>query len=108
MLVLFVSGSTGAAAVLGSVLGAFVNHTGLFIGALLGGLIGVWVAVRLSKTLRFIGANEIRPGVIGGCVGFLLAAPLAAANAHTPIIPRPERRACGPWSLSFDKSRRQN
>ena len=87
MLVLFVSGSTGAAAVLGSVLGASVNHTGLFIGALLGGLIGVWVAVRLSKTLRFIEANEIRPGVIGGCIGFLLAAPLAAANAHTPIIP---------------------
>lgn len=87
MLVLFVSGSTGAAAVLGSVLGAAVNHAGLFIGALLGGLIGVWVAVRLSKSLRFIEANEIRPGILGGCIGFLLAAPLAAANAHTPVIP---------------------
>jgi hypothetical protein len=87
MLVLFVSGSTGAVAVLGSVLGASVNHTGLFVGALFGGLIGVWVAVRLSKTLRFIEANEVRAGILGGGIGFLLAAPVAAANAHTPVIP---------------------
>lgn len=87
MLVLFVSGSTGAAAVLGSVLGASMNHAGLFIGALFGGLIGVWVAVRLSKTLRLIEAKDNSPGILGGCIGFLAAAPLAAANAHTPVIP---------------------
>ena len=87
MLILLVSCSTGAAAVLGSVLGASVNHAGLFIGAVCGGLIGVWVAVRLSKSLRFIEADEIRPGILGGCIGFLLAAPLAAANAHTAVIP---------------------
>jgi len=87
MLFLFVSGSTGAAAVLGSVLGAAANHVGLFIGALFSGLIGVWVGVRLSKTLRFIEASDIRPGILGGGIGFLLMAPLAAANAHTPIIP---------------------
>ena len=87
ILVLFVSGSSGAVAVLGSVIGAAVNHAGLFIGALVGGLIGVWVSVRLSKAVRFIKADEVRPGILGGGIGFLLAAPLAAANAHTPVIP---------------------
>ncbi len=87
MLFFFVTGLTGIAAVLGSVLGAAVNQAGLFIGAVFGGLIGVWVAVRLSKTLRFIEPNEMRPGILGGCIGFLLAAPLAAATAHTPLIP---------------------
>jgi len=85
MLALLLSGSTGAAAVLGSVLGAAVSHTELFY--LVGGLIGVWVAVRFSKMLRSIEANEIRLGILGGGIGFLLAAPLAAANAHTPVIP---------------------
>jgi hypothetical protein len=88
MLVLFVSGSTGVAAVLGSVLGASVNHEGLSIGALCVGLIGVRAAVLLSKALRFIEANEIRPAMLGGCTGFLLAAPLAAADAHKPAVVR--------------------
>ncbi len=82
-----VSSLTGFAAGLASVLGASVSHVGLFIGAVLGGFTGVAAAIRLSKALRLITAHDIWFGILGGCIGFLVAAPLAATNAHTPVIP---------------------
>ena len=87
ILFFFVTGLTGFSAVLASMLGRSVSHAGLFIGAVLGGLIGVCLAVRLSKTLGLINRPDVRPGILGGCIGFLLAAPLAAVGAHTPVVP---------------------
>ena len=81
------SGLTGLTALFGSVFGGAANHIGLFIGAVLGGLIGVFTALALSKRFRLISPQDVRPGILGGCIGFVAAAALAAANAHTVIIP---------------------
>jgi len=82
-----VSGLAGLAAVFGSMLGGAVSHVGLFIGAVSGGLIGVFTALVLSRHFRLISPQDVGPGMLGGCIGFVAAAAMAAANAHTPIIP---------------------
>ena len=82
-----VSGLAGLAAVFGSMLGGAVSHVGLFIGAVSGGLIGVFTALVLSRRFRLISPKDIGPGILGGCIGFVAAAALAAASAHTVIIP---------------------
>ena len=86
-LFLFVSGLAGLAAVFGSMLGGTASHVALFIGAVAGGLVGVFTALVLSKRFRLINPQDVRPGILGGCIGFVAAAALAAANAHTAIIP---------------------
>ena len=68
-------------------LGRATSHVGLFIGAGAGGLIGVFTALVLSKRFRLISPRDVGPGVLGGCIGFVAAAALATANAHTAIIP---------------------
>lgn len=82
-----VSVFTGAAAVVASMVGASFGHHALFAGAILGGFAGVTAAIRLSATFRLIEPAAVWPGILGGWIGFLIAAPLAAANAHTPVIP---------------------
>ena len=83
----FVSGLAGLAAVFGSILGGAASHVGLFIGAVSGGLIGVVTALVLSNCFRLIRPQDVGPGILGGCIGFVAAAALAAGNAHTAIIP---------------------
>src|SRR5262249_49842309 len=84
----FVSGFTGATAALTSmVAAALLSHSALFVGAILGGLAGVAAAVRLSAALQLLAAPAVWPGTFGGWIGFLIAAPLAVANAHTQVIP---------------------
>ena len=68
-------------------LGGAVSHVGLFIGAVSGGLIGVFTALVPSRHFRLISPQDVGPGILGGCIGFVAAAAMAAANAHTPIIP---------------------
>ena len=63
----FVSGLAGLAAVFGSMLGGGASHVGLFIGAVSGGLIGVFTALGLSKRFRLISPKDVRPGIFGGC-----------------------------------------
>jgi len=82
-----VSGLAGLAAVFGSMLGGAVSHVGLFIGAVSGGLIGVFTALVPSRHFRLISPQDVGPGILRGCIGFVAAAAMAAANAHTPIIP---------------------
>jgi len=87
ILFFFVSGLAGLTALLGSIFGGAASHVGLFIGAVLGGLIGVFTAFVLSKRFRLISRQHVGPGILGGCIGFVAATALAAANAHTVIIP---------------------
>jgi len=51
----------------------------------LGGVIGVAVAV--ASRLSWILSSDRRGGFVGGVVGFAVAAPIAVANLHAPIIP---------------------
>lgn len=87
VLFILVSGVAGLAAVLGSALGAANSHAVLFVGALLGGLVGICIAALLATKLRLTTTAEIRACIFGGSVGFLIAAAIAVANAHTPMVP---------------------
>ncbi|MEK6767701.1 MAG: hypothetical protein AABY85_01790 [Gemmatimonadota bacterium] len=77
----------GLGAAVGSILGNAFGNLGLFAGAILGGVLAIIGAVMLLTKLRWL-PQGARPGAIaGGIVGFLLAAPIAVSNLHTPIMP---------------------
>ena len=71
----------------GSILGNAAGKRGLFVGAIVGGIVGVALSVQLASTLGWISPSERRGGLMGGIVGFVIAAPIAVANLHTPITP---------------------
>jgi hypothetical protein len=77
----------GALALIGSILGNFFGKTGLFAGAVLGGLIGVALAGLAARRLRLIDEGGYTRTVIGGSIGFAVACLIATSNLHTPIIP---------------------
>lgn len=87
MLVPMTSVLSGSAAVLGSILGNAGGQLWLMGGAVLGGVIGTIAAARLASRFRVIAPRQVRAASIGGLVGFGIAAPLAASNLHTPVIP---------------------
>jgi uncharacterized membrane protein YraQ (UPF0718 family) len=79
--------AAGAGAVGGSILGNAGGQAGLFVGAIIGGLIGALFGVRLCARFGWIAVAERRAATIGAMVGFLVAAPIAVTNLHTPVIP---------------------
>jgi len=77
----------GVGAVVGSILAHNLGQSGLFAGAIVGGLLGVGVGTATLARIRWL-PREVRWGALwGGVVGFLVAAPIAVANLHTPITP---------------------
>lgn len=77
----------GALALGGSILGNFFGKTGLFAGAVIGGLVGVALAALLAQRGRLMERGRYARTVIGGSLGFALACLIATSNLHTPIIP---------------------
>jgi hypothetical protein len=77
----------GVGAVLGSILGNAAGRAGLVAGAMIGGLIGIGLTVAIGSKLDWLPSPDRRPGLLGGAVGFAIAAPMAASNLHTPITP---------------------
>lgn len=77
----------GAGAVGGSILGGAGGQTMLFVGAVLGGSFGALIGVWLCARFRWLAAAQRRAASIGAVVGFLIAAPIAVMNLHTPVIP---------------------
>ena len=77
----------GVGAVAGSMVGNAFGQTGLFAGAIGGGLITTVIAVLLSVKLQWLPRPSRTGAVVGAIVGFGMAAPIAASNLHTPIIP---------------------
>jgi len=71
----------------GSVLGNSMGKTGLFVGAVIGGLTGVALAVWLSTRIGLLSKANFRPALIGGIAGFIVAAVIAVNGLWTPIIP---------------------
>jgi hypothetical protein len=71
----------------GSILGAAFGQRGLFAGAIVGGLIGIIVAVRLALWRGWISVQNQRNTLLGGIIGFAVAALIATNNLHTPVIP---------------------
>lgn len=77
----------GVGAVVGSILGSRSGQRWLLGGAVLGGVIGTVSAACLASRLRLIVPQQVRGAAIGGLLGFGVAAPLAALNLHTPVVP---------------------
>jgi len=77
----------GLGAVVGSILGNATGKTGLFVGAVVGGLLGVGAAVVALTKLKWLSSEDRRGAFVGGIGGFAVAAPIAATNLHTPVIP---------------------
>lgn len=80
-------GLTGLGAVVGSILGNAAGKPWLFAGAVVGGIAGVGAAVTALTRLRWLPAEDRHGAFAGGVVGFAVAAPIAATNLHTPVIP---------------------
>ena len=78
---------TGLAAVGGSIIGSVFGQRALVAGAIVGGALGVVVAVLSATRLGWIAPSERVGAVFGGWVGFAVAVPIAAFNLHTPIAP---------------------
>ena len=87
LLFIIVCGLTGVFIFLGSVLGNSMGKTGLFVGALLGGVAGVAAAVWLAVRFSLLDRAGFGMTFVGGVIGFVVAAVIAVKNLHGPLIP---------------------
>ena len=69
-------GVSGLLTVVGSIGGHAFGRTGLFVGAVVGGIIGVALAGLIARRLRLIDHRSYLPAVIGGSIGYVWAAGL--------------------------------
>jgi hypothetical protein len=77
----------GAAAVLGSILGNAAGTTGLFGGAILGGLAGAVASTALARRFQWIRPEAARSTAAGTAIGFLAAAAVATQTLGSPVGP---------------------
>jgi ethanolamine transporter EutH len=77
----------GAAAVGGSMLGVAAGERWLFAGAILGGALGAFAGVAVCVKLAWLSPHQRTAASVGAVAGFLVAAPIAALNLHTPVTP---------------------
>ena len=87
LLFIIVCGLAGICIFLGSVLGNGVSKTGLFVGAILGGILGVAAAVWLAARLGLLENAGFGATFLGGVVGFIIAAIIAVNNLSGPVVP---------------------
>ena len=78
---------SGVSTLVGSVLGHSLGGNGLFIGAIVGGSLGVLVSTWLAIRLDLIERSTFGAVAVSGLAGFGLASVIAVTNLHTPIIP---------------------
>jgi hypothetical protein len=71
----------------GSILGNGLGGKGLWIGGVLGGLLGATSAAVVSRALGWIMPPQLRATAIGAAVGFLIAALIAVNTLSSPIGP---------------------
>jgi hypothetical protein len=77
----------GVGAVIGSILGNAAGKLGLFAGAVVGGIAGVGAVVAALTKLQWLSPEDRRGALVGGIVGFVIAAPIAVTNLHSPVVP---------------------
>jgi hypothetical protein len=85
LLFICVSGLDGVCILVGS----FVGHSlhNIFVGATIGGVVGVVVAVWVAWRLHLLEGSSYVATFVGGLLGFIAAAIIAVKNLHGPIIP---------------------
>src|SRR5258707_10326286 len=64
-----------------------VGGRGLIVGALIGGLVALYGATALAQRLRLIAPRQRVGTLLGGTIGFLLAALIAVRTASSPVGP---------------------
>src|SRR6266545_5694848 len=87
ILIVLVSFLGGIATFLGSILGNAFGKTGLYTGAVIGGIAGVFVATKIAVRRQILGPKRFWPATVGGILGLLLAATIATNNMSTPVVP---------------------
>ena len=78
---------TDCGAALGWALGRPFGRQALFLGAIMLGTLAILLAIRLVSGFGWLNPDRRRGGSIGALCAFALAAPLAAMNLDTPVVP---------------------
>jgi len=73
--------------VIGSILGHGAGKTGLVTGAIVGGLLGIVIAVGAGSKLNWLSSEDRAGALVGAMLGFGVAAPIAVTDLHTPVTP---------------------
>ena len=86
---LFVGGCflCGIFTFLGSVIGNGISQKGLFAGAIVGGVLGVFVLTFIFAKLKVVHRKSIIPTITWGTMAFGTASLFAVTNLNTPVIP---------------------
>jgi len=87
LLFLIVSGLDAILILLGSFVGHSIRGIGIFVGAIVGGVFGVALAVWVARRLRLLDRASYAATFLGGLIGFVIAAVIAVKNLHGPLIP---------------------
>jgi hypothetical protein len=87
LLFLIVSGLDAGFILLGSFMGHTISSIGLFGGAIMGGVVGVAVAVWVAVRFSLLDRASYAATFLGGLIGFIIAAAIAVKNLHGPLIP---------------------
>jgi len=72
---------------LGSILGHAINKNTLFIGASVGGVVGIILSVLIFLKLKVVHRDSLLSTIIWGIIFFGTASLFAATNLNSPIIP---------------------
>ena len=87
LLFLIVCALSGICIFLGSVLGHGIGQRALFVGAIVGGLMGIALAVWMARRFGLLAGASYSATFAGGVVGFVIAVVIAVKNLHGPLIP---------------------
>jgi hypothetical protein len=87
LLFVIVCAFSGVCIFLGSVLGHGVGQRALFVGAIVGGVVGVAIAVWIARRFGLLAGASFSMTFVCGVVGFVIAAVIAVKNLHGPLIP---------------------
>jgi hypothetical protein len=71
----------------GSILGNGFGGKGLWIGGVIGGLLGAVASAYIARALRLIAPAQLRGTAAGAAAGFLAAALIAVNTLSSPIGP---------------------
>jgi hypothetical protein len=78
---------TDCGAALGWAVGRPFGRRAFFMGAIILGTLAILLAIRLVSGFGWLNPDRRRGGSIGALCAFALAAPLAAMNLDTPVVP---------------------
>jgi hypothetical protein len=84
-LAMWIVGGVGAA--VGSIVGHAFGSRGVFIGAIIGGLLAVVLIAQFAGWRGWISKSQRAMTMLGGALGFLAAAVIATRTLSSPIGP---------------------